>query len=81
MEFREFSNPEGADYDLRVGEEEQTTYPEENPYVEQLLGMIGILEDVTDEEVMEQYGITMDEYFSPTAETIEKVKEKRGKVR
>ena len=38
------------------------------------MDLIGILEDVTDEDIQNQYGISWEEYLHPNAETIEKVK-------
>lgn len=66
MEFKEFTNPEEKNYDIN------TT----NPYSEQLYELIGILKNITDEELYEKYGITMSEYLNPTAETIDKVIDK-----
>ena len=78
MEFKEFNNPEERDYDITSSlnsNEKNTTY-ENNYYSEQLMNLIGILEDVTEEELQEQYGIGIDEYFNPNAQTIEKVTER-----
>ena len=80
MEFREFTNPESEDYDIKSGysydePQNETTV---NPYSEQLIDLIGILEDITAEELQEQYGISPNEYYHPTAETIRKVKIKLG---
>ena len=77
MEFKEFTNPEEKDYDINSSLE-SSTYNNQtfNPYSEQLDDLIGILEDVTEEELQEQYGISMNEYFHPTEETINKVSEK-----
>ena len=77
MEFREYGNPEEADYDIYSGIEEESMYDEPgNIYVEQLMDLIGILEDVTEEDLMDTYGITMYEYLNPDAVTINKVKDK-----
>ena len=79
MEFKEFSNPEAKDYDIHNSfEEVQTNSATENPYIEQLTDLIGILEDVNEEELQQNYGISMTEYFNPTAETISKVKDSLG---
>ena len=48
----------------------------QNYYVEQLMDLIGILENVTEEELQEQYGISMKEYLNPTANTIKKVNQR-----
>mgnify|MGYP003294234675 FL=1 len=42
----------------------------------QLFDLIGILEDFDEIELIENYGITMQEYLNPTAETIQKVSKK-----
>ena len=77
MEFKEFSNPESKDYDINSSFGEVSTNSGViNPYVEQLIDLIGILEDVTDEELQNNYGISVNEYFNPTAETIAKVYKK-----
>lgn len=75
MEFKEFSNPESKDYDIKssFGEESASNSGVSNPYVEKLIDLIGILEDFTDEELQNDYGISVNEYFNPTAETIAKV--------
>lgn len=75
MEFKEFTNPEERDYDINsnLGDINNTTSV--NPYSEQLCDLIGIFEDVTEEELQEQYGISMNEYLYPTEETINKVSE------
>ena len=74
MEFKEFSNPEAKDYDINSNFGEiQTNNVTGNPYMTQLIDLIGILEDVTEEELQQNYGISMTEYFNPTAETIYKV--------
>lgn len=75
MEFKEFSNPESKDYDIysSFGEESTSNSGVSNPYVEKLIDLIGILEDFTDEELQNDYGISVNEYFNPTAETIAKV--------
>ncbi len=79
MELKEFSNPEAKDYDINSNfGEAQTNSATENPYIEQLIELIGILEDVTEEELQQNYGISITEYFNPTAETISKVKDSLG---
>ena len=79
MEFKEFDNPESVDYDIKSSKsnDEQVRKEEPvNPYYEKLWDLIGILEDVTDEDIQRDYGISEKEYLNPTAETIEKVKRK-----
>lgn len=72
MEFQEFKNPESQDYDIHSSFNEST-----NPYyADQLLELISIPEDVTEETLQEHYGISLEEYFHPTEETIQKVKAK-----
>jgi len=76
MEFKEFTNPEGKDYDINSSFNSFNSSVQINPYSEQLDDLIGILEDITEEELQEQYGISMNEYLHPTEETINKVSEK-----
>lgn len=82
MEFREFieySNPEENDYDITSSlnnDKPINSDEERNFYFNQMFDLIGILEDVTEEEVMENYGITLQEYFNPNAEVIRKITEK-----
>ncbi len=79
MEFKEFENPESKDYDINSSfEETQNTSAIENPYIEQLIDLIGILEDVSEEELQQNYGISITEYLHPNAETISKVKDSLG---
>ena len=82
MEFREFSNPEGRDYDitssLKGYSDSNVNSNNINPYSDQLMSLIGIVEDVTEESLQSQYGISMNEYFNPTADTIRKVEQKLG---
>lgn len=78
MEFKEFANVEGRDYDLYSNDGNIKTEENTNPYVEELLELIGLLEDIDEEELMSQYGITLNEYLHPTEETIKKVKEAIG---
>ena len=77
MDFNEFTNPEVKDYDINSSLE-SSTYNNQtfNPYSEQLVDLIGILEDVDEEALQEQYGISMAEYLNPTKETIKKVSER-----
>ena len=76
MEFKEFTNPEEKDYDINSSLNRFNNSVSVNPYSEQLIDLIGILEDVSEEELQEQYGISMNEYFHPTEETINKVSER-----
>lgn len=76
MEFKEFSDPLAKDYDITSSYDEvvSNTYAENN-YTEELINLIGVLEDGDDPL---SYGITWEEYLHPTAETISKVKEALG---
>ena len=76
MDFKEFTNPESRDYDINSSLNSFNNITSVNPYSEQLDDLIGILEDITEEELQEQYGISMNEYFNPTQETIDKVSDK-----
>ena len=81
MEFREFSNPEERDYDINSSNNynyssNSRSVQDTNKYYMQLFDLIGILEDFEESELIENYGITMQEYLNPTAETIKKVSEK-----
>ena len=76
MEFKEFTNPESKDYDINSNQNHNNIIYNNNPYSEQLINLIGILEDITEEELQEQYGISMNEYLNPTEDTINKVSEK-----
>lgn len=79
MEFKEFTNPEEADYDIMMSLEGNTSSSEnENPYVEEQMNLIGLLEDVSDAEILATYGITADEYFNPTKESIGRLKSTLG---
>ena len=74
MEFKEYNNPENKDYDITSSlNYNKNTTNNINPYSEQLINLVGILEDVTEEQLQEQYGISVNEYFNPNAEVIEKV--------
>ncbi len=76
MEFKEFTNPEERDYDINSSLNSFNNSVSVNPYSEQLIDLIGILEDISEEELQEQYGISMNEYFHPTQDTINKVTER-----
>jgi hypothetical protein len=74
MEFREFSNPEGLNYDIESSLENKQVVTKQtvvNPYVESLMELVGLLEDGE----WEEYGITECEYMNPTADTIFKVEQ------
>lgn len=74
MEFQEFPNIEGTDYDIHSSSYgENNTSSNINPYSVKLIDLIGFLEDVSEEELQQSYGISMAEYLQPTAETIAKV--------
>ena len=76
MEFKEFTNPEERDYDIKSSTDSFNNTYLSNPYSEQLINLIGILEDVSEEELQEHYGISMKEYLNPTEDTINKVTKK-----
>ena len=76
MEFKEFTNPEEKDYDINSSLNNFNNNVSVNPYSEQIFILIGILEDATEEELQEKYGISMNEYLHPTEDTINKVTEK-----
>lgn len=79
MEFKEFTNPEESDYDIMMSlEGNANTNSEENPYVEEQMNLIGLLEDVNDAETLATYGITAEEYFNPTKESIRRLKSTLG---
>lgn len=82
MEFKEFTNPEDKDYDINssLTNSNDNNSQNFNQYSEQLFDLIGILEDLTEEELQEQYGISMNEYFNPNVETIAKVTEKLNNI-
>lgn len=77
MEYREYANPEEKDYDLRVEEmfEENSS---KNPNQETLIELLGLREDINEEQLLERFGITLEEYLNPTDEVIKKVQEKLG---
>ena len=76
MRFKEFSNPEEKNYDINSSLNSLNNNSLVNPYSEQLVDLIGILEDVNEKQLQEQYGIGMEEYLNPTEETINKVSER-----
>ena len=70
VEFKEFTNPESADYDIKMSLKES----DEDRYVEELTELIGYLTDVTDEDIQKEYGISFYEYLHPTKEVVERVR-------
>ena len=70
VEFKEFTNPESADYDIKMSLKES----DEDRYVEELTELIGYLTDVTDEDIQKEYGISFYEYLHPTREVVERVR-------
>jgi len=86
MEFREFSNPEERDYDINSSLNDDNyssnsqSVQDSNQYYMQLFDLIGILEDIEESELIENYGITMKEYLNPNAETIKKVSQKLNSI-
>ena len=74
MEYKAYENPESKDYDINSSLNEQVTNLINNDiYVEQLISLVGILEDIDEDLLQQQYGISMHEYMHPTKETIAKV--------
>ena len=77
MEFKEYSNPEEMDYDITSSLKESSSEEEISKrfgYQHALLNLIGMLEDIPEDELMDKYGITMEEYLHPTEEVIIKVR-------
>lgn len=75
MEFKEYYNPEEEGYDINSSLNNNFSFNSKNTnqYDMKLLELIGFLEDITDEELIKKYGITISEYLNPTEETIKKV--------
>lgn len=73
MVFREFRNPEERDYDLKTSFN-NAVEDENNKYINELTNLIGILEDIDEDELFNKYGITLHEYFYPNQDVIDKVK-------
>ena len=69
MEYKEFSNPLEQDYDLKASQELDDPNGS-NPYAEELVNLVGFLED----EEWLAYGLSLTEYMNPTATTVAKVK-------
>ncbi len=79
MEFKEFSNPLEEDYDITSSlknNDDPVTSKED--YGLELMNLIGILEDVTSEDLEREFGITLEEYEHPTKEVVERVKTNLG---
>ena len=83
MEFKEFTNPEEKDYDIKSaynGEENNIGADEKTQIAIELISLLGgFLEDEELDSIYENYGITVSEYMNPTRETINKVKNKLEK--
>ena len=80
MKFGKISNSEKNCYDnnsflVGISSGEYKTRANQHLY-EQLFDLIGIFDDLNEEELMETYGITIYEYLNPTQETIRKVSER-----
>ena len=76
MEFKEYSNPEEADYDITSslnGKSSEEEISKKFGYQLALSNLIGILEDIDEDELIDKYGITMEEYLHPTEEVLIKV--------
>lgn len=83
MHFNEYPNVEEADYDIKsslnLNEEKKPSSVHENAIQEAMLEAMdwNILEDldeISDEELLEAYGITKKEYLNPTEEVVLKIK-------
>lgn len=74
-EFTEFPNPESADYDLTSAQGSPSEPTSENPYLIEIIDMVGFLED--GEWV--NYGISESEYLNPTQETVDKIRKQLAK--
>ncbi len=88
MIFREFSNPEEQDFDIKSSvdgyKENNINLPNnsfDNDAAMELCDLIGLLEDDEFENIEELYGITEYEYMHPTKEVVEKVKDYLENVR
>lgn len=83
MEFKEFTNPEETDYDIKSGfnvEENNLIADDKTQTAIELISLLGgFLEDEELDSIYEIYGITVSEYMNPTRETINKVKNKLEK--
>ena len=76
-EYSEFTDPLEEDYDLRQFEPDPDAdafSPTTPDYTQEMLDLVGVLEDVTDEDLQATYGISVEEYLYPTAEAVAKVK-------
>lgn len=80
MGFREYSNPEESDYDIKSSLSGNLSVQSKQQCFEQLFDLIGVLEDINEDELFENYGISMQEYLMPTKETIKKVSEKLNSI-
>lgn len=71
MEFKEYSefiDPESADYDIKMNHKEHN-----NIYIKQLIELVGVLEDVNERDLLNNYGITIQEYLHPNEKVINKI--------
>ena len=75
VEFKEFTNPESADYDIEMSLKDKS---DEDRYVDELTDLIGYLTDVTDEDIQKEYGISFYEYLHPTKEVVDRVRTNIG---
>lgn len=74
-EFKEYDNPERADYDLKINADKESstkknTISPKEKCIRQIIDLVGFLED--GEWI--NYGITEEEYLNPTAEVVNKIK-------
>ena len=70
MEFKKNCNPKDKKGNLKM----------DSKHYNELMNLLGEhLEDITEDELISSYGITMHEFLNPTAQTITKVKKKLKK--
>ena len=67
-EFSEFDDPESMDYDIKMNHAENN-----NIYIKQLVELIGVLEDFNESDLLNNYGITLQEYLHPNEKVISKI--------
>lgn len=70
MEYKEYTNPLSSDYDLRINEE---SIIEEGPIKNNLSILLVDLIGVHEENDLNIWNITYEEYLNPTPATIKKV--------
>lgn len=78
MEFKDFIDPNDVDFDIKssVNSNSINNNTSINEYSYQLVDLIGVLDDVNEEDLQAKYGISVEQYYKPDAEIIAKVTEK-----